>query len=231
MLRFRDLSFSQLDHLPEDGLKNVQKLFLNETHNLKKLPSIFVFTNLEEAHLTYPYHCCLFKVSFIFFSKSSQKIRHIFFQHAKVSQQYKESGQYRGNIDELREKYCSADSTTTEPTSPAEESSTIQHRITEQSSTFDPMRLFTEPKYLFRKKRKIKVRSLWQLSTLLCCRSLANKCFLCRRNPNGAIWSNLNLNTLLGVIRNPIRKAELQCTMLTILQQKTGGVYGAIWIP
>lgn len=56
------MSHSLMSSLPEEGLEHVKQIVLTDNPNLKQLPSIFVFTSLQEAHLTYPYHCCLFKV-------------------------------------------------------------------------------------------------------------------------------------------------------------------------
>ncbi|VDP24053.1 unnamed protein product [Soboliphyme baturini] len=57
-----DLSGTKITELPEHGLKEVEVLTIKDTPSLKILPSIFALMHLKKAELTYPYHCCLFKV-------------------------------------------------------------------------------------------------------------------------------------------------------------------------
>ncbi|XP_063774754.1 follicle-stimulating hormone receptor-like isoform X2 [Pseudophryne corroboree] len=55
-----DISKTQISSLPRYGLENVKKLIANHAYNLKKLPPLGMLTNLIEANLTYPSHCCAF---------------------------------------------------------------------------------------------------------------------------------------------------------------------------
>ncbi|CAJ0961777.1 unnamed protein product, partial [Mesorhabditis belari] len=56
-----DLSHTSIETLPINGLKNIKTLALRNVPNLKKLPSVFSFSQLQKAFFTYPHHCCLFK--------------------------------------------------------------------------------------------------------------------------------------------------------------------------
>uniref|UniRef100_A0A915JA89 G-protein coupled receptors family 1 profile domain-containing protein n=1 Tax=Romanomermis culicivorax TaxID=13658 RepID=A0A915JA89_ROMCU len=60
-LNILDLSRTKLNHLPNAGLDVLQRLILQETPTLKKLPSIETLRKLRKAELTYPFHCCYFK--------------------------------------------------------------------------------------------------------------------------------------------------------------------------
>nr|XP_033794254.1 follicle-stimulating hormone receptor isoform X2 [Geotrypetes seraphini] len=55
-----DISGTRIRVLPRYGLENIKKLKAKSAYNLKKLPSLDMFTELVEAHLTYPSHCCAF---------------------------------------------------------------------------------------------------------------------------------------------------------------------------
>uniref|UniRef100_A0A4X1SDR6 Luteinizing hormone/choriogonadotropin receptor n=1 Tax=Sus scrofa TaxID=9823 RepID=A0A4X1SDR6_PIG len=47
--------------LPSYGLESIQTLIATSSYSLKKLPSREKFTNLLDATLTYPSHCCAFR--------------------------------------------------------------------------------------------------------------------------------------------------------------------------
>ncbi|XP_075060191.1 follicle-stimulating hormone receptor isoform X2 [Mixophyes fleayi] len=55
-----DISKTQISSLPGYGLENLKKLIANHAYNLKKLPALETLSNLIEANLTYPSHCCAF---------------------------------------------------------------------------------------------------------------------------------------------------------------------------
>ncbi|XP_071064909.1 lutropin-choriogonadotropic hormone receptor isoform X2 [Dasypus novemcinctus] len=56
-----DISSTKLQTLPSYGLESIQTLIATSSYSLKKLPSREKFTNLLEATLTYPSHCCAFR--------------------------------------------------------------------------------------------------------------------------------------------------------------------------
>ncbi|XP_040286230.1 follicle-stimulating hormone receptor isoform X2 [Bufo bufo] len=56
-----DISKTQVSSLPQHGLDAVKKLIANHAYNLKKLPPLEMFSDLIEANLTYPSHCCAFE--------------------------------------------------------------------------------------------------------------------------------------------------------------------------
>uniref|UniRef100_A0A3Q1MIY0 Luteinizing hormone/choriogonadotropin receptor n=1 Tax=Bos taurus TaxID=9913 RepID=A0A3Q1MIY0_BOVIN len=56
-----DISSTQLQALPTYGLESIQTLIATSSYSLKKLPSREKFTNLLDATLTYPSHCCAFR--------------------------------------------------------------------------------------------------------------------------------------------------------------------------
>ncbi|XP_029449264.1 follicle-stimulating hormone receptor-like isoform X2 [Rhinatrema bivittatum] len=55
-----DISRTRISVLPSNGLENIKKLKAMSAYNLKKLPSLEKFSELIEANLTYPSHCCAF---------------------------------------------------------------------------------------------------------------------------------------------------------------------------
>ncbi|XP_058523747.1 lutropin-choriogonadotropic hormone receptor isoform X4 [Ochotona princeps] len=56
-----DISSTKLQALPSYGLESIQTLIATASYSLKKLPSREKFTNLLDATLTYPSHCCAFR--------------------------------------------------------------------------------------------------------------------------------------------------------------------------
>ncbi|KAF6104129.1 hypothetical protein HJG60_011171 [Phyllostomus discolor] len=56
-----DISSTKLQTLPSYGLESIQKLIATSSYYLKKLPPREKFTNLQDAILTYPSHCCAFR--------------------------------------------------------------------------------------------------------------------------------------------------------------------------
>ncbi|KAM5165317.1 follicle-stimulating hormone receptor [Mantella aurantiaca] len=56
-----DISKTQIRSLPSHGLEHIKKLIANQAYNLKKLPPLERLSNLIEANLTYPSHCCAFE--------------------------------------------------------------------------------------------------------------------------------------------------------------------------
>ncbi|KAM4866809.1 lutropin-choriogonadotropic hormone receptor isoform 2-T3 [Thomomys bottae] len=56
-----DISSTKLQTLPSYGLESIQTLIATSSYSLKKLPSREKFTNLLDATLTYPSHCCAFR--------------------------------------------------------------------------------------------------------------------------------------------------------------------------
>ncbi|GFO11890.1 thyrotropin receptor [Plakobranchus ocellatus] len=60
-LHFLDLSRSKITVLPTEGLINIRELVLEETPTLKKFPSVFKFSEINTAKLTYEHHCCAFR--------------------------------------------------------------------------------------------------------------------------------------------------------------------------
>ncbi|XP_068082064.1 lutropin-choriogonadotropic hormone receptor [Anabrus simplex] len=59
-LRYIDLSETSVTQLPTTGLHELEVLRIEDTESLKVFPSVYHFTNIKEAQLTYPYHCCAF---------------------------------------------------------------------------------------------------------------------------------------------------------------------------
>ncbi|KAM8946506.1 lutropin-choriogonadotropic hormone receptor [Pelodytes ibericus] len=56
-----DITSTSLDHLPSHGLEFIQVLVAEKSYYLKKLPALDKLSNLVEARLTYPSHCCAFR--------------------------------------------------------------------------------------------------------------------------------------------------------------------------
>ncbi|XP_069810452.1 follicle-stimulating hormone receptor-like isoform X2 [Dendropsophus ebraccatus] len=56
-----DISKTQISSLPHHGLDTIKRLIANHAYNLKKLPPLEKFSDLIEANLTYPSHCCAFE--------------------------------------------------------------------------------------------------------------------------------------------------------------------------
>ncbi|XP_015047170.2 lutropin-choriogonadotropic hormone receptor [Drosophila yakuba] len=56
-----DLSSTSLVGLPSTGLQNIEALYIQNTHTLKTIPSIYNFRNLQRAYLTHSFHCCAFQ--------------------------------------------------------------------------------------------------------------------------------------------------------------------------
>uniref|UniRef100_F1L3U3 Lutropin-choriogonadotropic hormone receptor n=1 Tax=Ascaris suum TaxID=6253 RepID=F1L3U3_ASCSU len=83
-----DLSRTAISELPTKGLSKLERLKVEDTDNLKKLPTILAFTSLKRAQFTYPYHCCLFK-------------------HA--SKEIDQAGkEFTQNYEEIKSRECSA---------------------------------------------------------------------------------------------------------------------------
>ncbi|CAH2255094.1 follicle-stimulating hormone receptor [Pelobates cultripes] len=61
--RHRDISKTKISALPSYGLENIKRLIAISAYNLKKLPPMEKFSELIEADLTYPSHCCAFSNS------------------------------------------------------------------------------------------------------------------------------------------------------------------------
>ncbi|XP_043246440.1 lutropin-choriogonadotropic hormone receptor-like [Amphibalanus amphitrite] len=59
-LRKLDMSDTALTSLPTNGLEDIEQLFIKRTASLRTFPSVYHFRSIQEAHLTYPYHCCAF---------------------------------------------------------------------------------------------------------------------------------------------------------------------------
>ncbi|XP_050529471.1 lutropin-choriogonadotropic hormone receptor-like isoform X3 [Daktulosphaira vitifoliae] len=55
-----DLSDTAMQILPTLGMMSIEKLWIENTPSLTKIPSIYSFGNLKEAYLTYSFHCCAF---------------------------------------------------------------------------------------------------------------------------------------------------------------------------
>uniref|UniRef100_A0A8C5ME46 Follicle-stimulating hormone receptor n=1 Tax=Leptobrachium leishanense TaxID=445787 RepID=A0A8C5ME46_9ANUR len=55
-----DISKTRISALPSFGLENIKRLIAKSAYNLKKLPLLEKFSELIEANLTYPSHCCAF---------------------------------------------------------------------------------------------------------------------------------------------------------------------------
>uniref|UniRef100_A0A8C9QMX2 Lutropin-choriogonadotropic hormone receptor n=1 Tax=Spermophilus dauricus TaxID=99837 RepID=A0A8C9QMX2_SPEDA len=56
-----DISSTKLQALPSYGLESIQTLIATSSYYLKTMPSREKFTNLVDATLTYPSHCCAFR--------------------------------------------------------------------------------------------------------------------------------------------------------------------------
>ncbi|XP_042363740.1 LOW QUALITY PROTEIN: follicle-stimulating hormone receptor [Plectropomus leopardus] len=56
-----DISQTALSSLPDSILGGLQKLFAESAYQLKELPPLQLFTELRQANLTYPSHCCPFR--------------------------------------------------------------------------------------------------------------------------------------------------------------------------
>nr|AAP33512.1 follicle-stimulating hormone receptor [Danio rerio] len=56
-----DISRTAVHTLPESMLKTLKLLMAVSVYSLRKLPSLELFTELTQANLTYPSHCCAFK--------------------------------------------------------------------------------------------------------------------------------------------------------------------------
>ncbi|CAL1533650.1 unnamed protein product, partial [Lymnaea stagnalis] len=56
-----DLSRSMITYLPTEGLIDIRELVIEETPSLKQFPSVFKFSQIETARLTYKHHCCAFR--------------------------------------------------------------------------------------------------------------------------------------------------------------------------
>uniref|UniRef100_A0A914EQ66 G-protein coupled receptors family 1 profile domain-containing protein n=1 Tax=Acrobeloides nanus TaxID=290746 RepID=A0A914EQ66_9BILA len=82
-----NLSNTEISVLPEQGLKNVKHIILRNVPNLKRLPSVLAFNNLNKAEFTYPYHCCFFKYVSREFAKG-------------------QSSQYDENYKEIQQRVC-----------------------------------------------------------------------------------------------------------------------------
>lgn len=54
----RDVSMTALEGLPSHGLEALQVLMARAAFALKSLPPLGALQSLQEAHLTYPSHCC-----------------------------------------------------------------------------------------------------------------------------------------------------------------------------
>ncbi|KAM8946507.1 follicle-stimulating hormone receptor [Pelodytes ibericus] len=55
-----DISKTRIRSLPSYGLETIKRLIAKSTYHLKKLPPLEKFSELIEANLTYPSHCCAF---------------------------------------------------------------------------------------------------------------------------------------------------------------------------
>ncbi|RUS68774.1 hypothetical protein EGW08_023463 [Elysia chlorotica] len=58
---YLDLSRSEISELPTEGLINIRQLVLERTPSLKTFPSVFKFSEISVARLTYEHHCCAFR--------------------------------------------------------------------------------------------------------------------------------------------------------------------------
>ncbi|XP_073685088.1 follicle-stimulating hormone receptor [Garra rufa] len=56
-----DISRTAIHALPESMLRTLKLLTAISVYSLRKLPSLELFTELTQANLTYPSHCCAFK--------------------------------------------------------------------------------------------------------------------------------------------------------------------------
>ncbi|XP_025104650.1 uncharacterized protein LOC112570446 [Pomacea canaliculata] len=57
----RNLSKTRISYLPTEGLSNISELNVEDTPSLKQFPSVFKFSRIDVARLTYPHHCCAFQ--------------------------------------------------------------------------------------------------------------------------------------------------------------------------
>lgn len=57
---YRDISYTDVHSLPETMLMTMKILVATSVYSLRTLPSLDLFSNLIEANLTYPSHCCAF---------------------------------------------------------------------------------------------------------------------------------------------------------------------------
>ncbi|KAL2102256.1 hypothetical protein ACEWY4_001424 [Coilia grayii] len=55
-----DISDTKVNFLPETMLGSIQTLVATSVASLKRLPRLDLFTDLKDANLTYPSHCCAF---------------------------------------------------------------------------------------------------------------------------------------------------------------------------
>ncbi|XP_060858786.1 lutropin-choriogonadotropic hormone receptor-like isoform X2 [Metopolophium dirhodum] len=60
-LRTLDLSHSSVKLLPTSGLQSLEILRIENAPLMTVIPSVYLFSNLKEAHLTYSFHCCSFQ--------------------------------------------------------------------------------------------------------------------------------------------------------------------------
>ncbi|KAH9514432.1 hypothetical protein Btru_025235 [Bulinus truncatus] len=58
---FLDLSKSRISNLPTEGLIDIRELVIEDTPTLKQFPSVFKFSEINTARLTYKHHCCAFR--------------------------------------------------------------------------------------------------------------------------------------------------------------------------
>uniref|UniRef100_A0A8C2CYZ0 Thyrotropin receptor n=1 Tax=Cyprinus carpio TaxID=7962 RepID=A0A8C2CYZ0_CYPCA len=56
-----DISHTAVHTLPENMLRTLKLLTATSVYSLKRLPNLELFTELTQANLTYPSHCCAFK--------------------------------------------------------------------------------------------------------------------------------------------------------------------------
>ncbi|XP_030630985.1 follicle-stimulating hormone receptor [Chanos chanos] len=56
-----DISRTAVSALPESMLRNLKLLTATSVYSLRRLPNLELFTELIQANLTYPSHCCAFK--------------------------------------------------------------------------------------------------------------------------------------------------------------------------
>ncbi|MCJ8738697.1 hypothetical protein PDJAM_G00038730 [Pangasius djambal] len=56
-----DISRTAISSLPENMLRRLKLLIATSVYSLRWLPNLEIFTELTQANLTYPSHCCAFK--------------------------------------------------------------------------------------------------------------------------------------------------------------------------